>query len=400
MTISRLMTESSLMPQAAGETVGRKLGKCGSPRSRVRRTLGVLVPGCAVFAMACAASPQERPAQSVEVARASTALGLGTQSFGVLAGTTVTNTGATVVSGDLGVSPGSAITGFPPGLVTAGTIHAADAVALQAQSDVAAAYDALAAEACNQNLTGQDLGGLTLTAGTYCLSSSAQLTGALTLDAEGDPAAVFVFQIGSTLITASNASVQMINGGNFCNVHWQVGSSATLGTGTAFMGSILALTSVTLNNGVSLFGRAMARNGAVTMDGNTVSAASCAAKPDAGSDVADASALADAGIRDAGHAADAGNAVDAAVAEDLADGSVDAGRDAAIALDSGADAAADAAIDVDAHVAQDAGLGADASMTACPADCAELQTNHDHCGSCGNVCGAAESCINGVCCAP
>ena len=141
-------------------------------------------------------------------ALAQTAPSLGTaQSFAVLGGSTVTNTGPTIITGDLGVSPGTAVTGFPPGIVTGGTIHAADAVALQAQSDTTTAYNDLAGQACTIDLTGQDLGGLTLVPGVYCFSSSAQLTGALTLDAEGDPNAVWVFQIGSTLTTASNSSV-------------------------------------------------------------------------------------------------------------------------------------------------------------------------------------------------
>jgi type VI secretion system secreted protein VgrG len=202
-------------------------------------------------------------------------------SFAVLGGSAVTNTGSTVVTGDLGVWPNSAvnaITGFPPGIVI-GTVHPADAVAQQAQSDVTTAYDALAGLACSTNLTGQDLGGLTLTPGVYCFSSSAQLTGMLTLNAQGNPAAVFVFQIGSTLTTASSSSVLMSNSGSSCNVFWQVGSSATLGTGTVFAGNILALTSITVTTGATIFGRALARNGAVTMDTNSVSNAACGLGP-------------------------------------------------------------------------------------------------------------------------
>ncbi|MGZ5422599.1 MAG: ice-binding family protein [Aeromicrobium sp.] len=217
------------------------------------------------------------------------------QSFAVLGGAeTVTNTGATVITGDLGVSPGTAITGFnlsantivnvPPGTVTDGlgivhgTIYAGGPVADAAHSAAAIAYGALVDATCTTNLTGQDLGTLpTLTPGVYCFASSAQLTGTLVLDAQNNPNALFIFQIGSTLTTASNSSVVVINAGTNCdslNVFWQVGSSATLGTGTAFSGNILALTSITLTTGASVAGRAFALNGAVTMDTNMVSVCS------------------------------------------------------------------------------------------------------------------------------
>jgi hypothetical protein len=178
--------------------------------------------------------------------------------------------------GDLGVSPGTSITGFPPGIVSGGVIHANDAVALGAQNDLAVAYTNLAGQPSDVDLTGQDLGGLTLTSGVYTFNSSAQLTGTLTLDAQGDPAAVFVFQIGSTLTTASASQVVVINGGANCNVFWQVGSSATLGTTTAFVGNILALTSITLTTGATNSGRLLARNGALTLDSNNIAVcASC-----------------------------------------------------------------------------------------------------------------------------
>ena len=189
--------------------------------------------------------------------------------FGVLAGSAVTNTGPTIVQGDLGVSPGTSVTGFPPGIVT-GTVHVADGVALQAQSDLTTAYNVLAGLPCGTNLTGQDLGGLTLTAGVYCFDTSAQLTGTLTLDAQGDPNAEFIFQTGSTLTTASNSAVEVINGGSDCNIYWQVGSSATLGTATAFAGNILALTSITVTTGANASGKLLARNGAVTLDSNGI----------------------------------------------------------------------------------------------------------------------------------
>src|SRR5678816_1052790 len=198
---------------------------------------------------------------------------LGTaQPFAVVGGSTVTNTGASVITGDLGVSPGASVTGGP---TVTGTIHAADAVALAAQNDIVTQYNALASAACTADLTGQNLGGLTLTQGVYCFSTSAQLTGALTLNAQGNASAVFIFKIGSTLTTASGSSVVMINGGSPCNVFWQVGSSATLGTTTVFTGNILALTSITLTTGAAVTGRALARNGAVTLDTNTVTITTC-----------------------------------------------------------------------------------------------------------------------------
>lgn len=197
-------------------------------------------------------------------------------SFVVLAGSSVTNTGATTVSADLGVSPGSAVTGFPPGTVTGGSIHAADALAGRAQADTTTAYNNLTSQPCTRNLTGQDLGGLTLIPGVYCFSSSAQLTGTLTLNAQGSGSAVFVFLIGSTLTTASNSVVAITNSGSACNVFWQVGTSATLGTTTSFIGNILALTSITLNTGANVVGRALARNGAVSMDTNQVGSGGCA----------------------------------------------------------------------------------------------------------------------------
>jgi hypothetical protein len=217
-------------------------------------------------------------------AQAQAPVSLGTAaSFAVLGASTVTNTGPSVINGDLGVSPGTAVTGFPPGTVN-GTIHAADAVAAQAQSSLTAAYIDTAGRACQMVLTGQDLGGLTLTHRVYCFSSSAQLTGALTLDAQGDPNAVFIFQIGSTLTTASGSNVNLINGAQSCNVFWQVGSSATLGTTTTFRGNILALTSITATTGATVDGRLLARNGAVTLDSNTVTRAQCAAPPPPGED--------------------------------------------------------------------------------------------------------------------
>jgi hypothetical protein len=191
-------------------------------------------------------------------------------SFEVLGSSTVTNTGSTTVAGDLGVSPGTAVTGFPPGIVTGGTIHTNDAPASQAQSGVTIAYNNLSGRACDTDLSGQDLGGRTLVPGVYCFSTSAQLTGNLTLDAQGSSDAVFIFQVGSTLTTASASSVSLINNASPCNVFWQVGSSATFGTNTAFKGNVIALSSITATTGTNLNGRALARTGAVTLDTNNV----------------------------------------------------------------------------------------------------------------------------------
>ncbi|MEU4742648.1 ice-binding family protein [Actinosynnema sp. NPDC023658] len=197
--------------------------------------------------------------------------------FAVLGATTVTNTGPSVITGDLGVSPGMSVVGFPPGAVD-GTIHAGDPAATQAQGDVATAFAFAAGQSCDQDLSGQDLGGKTLLPGVYCFASSAQLTGTLRLDAQGDPTAAWLFQITSSLTTASNSAVVLVNGAAPCNndnVTWQVGSSATVGTATSFVGNVLANTSITLNAGANTTGGLYAHTGAVTLDTNSVS--TCAA---------------------------------------------------------------------------------------------------------------------------
>jgi len=216
------------------------------------------------------------------------AVNLGTAgNFAALTGSTITNAGNSIIDGDVGVAPGNAVTGFyPPGIVI-GTIYGAGydtnaSVPLQAEDDLVAAYNFAAAEACpgGNNLTGTNLGGLTLAPGVYCFSSSAQLTGTLTLDALSDPNGVYVFQISTTLTTAPNSAVVFEGIDSGGNVFWQVGSSATLNTGTAFAGNILADTSISLDTGASLnCGSALAQSGGVTLLDNAVT--SCAAAENA-----------------------------------------------------------------------------------------------------------------------
>ena len=194
--------------------------------------------------------------------------------FGVLAGSTVTSTGPTVVTGNLGVSPGTAITGITgiapggPGTVS-GSINSANAVALQAQNELTAAYNAAAGAASTATKAG-DLGGQTLFAGVYTSSSSLGITGTVTLDAQNNPNAQFIFQIASSLTTATSSNVKLMNGALASNVFWQVGSSATLGTTSSFSGNILALSSISLGTSTTFLGRALARNGAVTLLSNVI----------------------------------------------------------------------------------------------------------------------------------
>ena len=198
---------------------------------------------------------------------ATAALNLGTAStYAVLGGTSVTNTGSSIISGNIGVNPGTSFTGMPPLVQSSGTINTANAAALQAQSDLTAAFLVAAGLTPFTNITG-DLGGQTLVSGVY-RGGAIGLTGTVTLT--GDASSVFVFQASSTLITASGSNVVLTGGVSPCNVFWEVGSSATLGTTSTFNGSIMALTSVSLNTGASVQGRVLAQNGGVTLDGNTV----------------------------------------------------------------------------------------------------------------------------------
>jgi hypothetical protein len=251
----------------------RKVGDAAAAFSRFverrRRALVLLVGGVLL------------PLMLIHSALAATAPSLGTASgFAVLGATpNVNNTGPTVVTGDLGVSPAAAVVGFPPGNVI-GTIHVANATSAAAQADNTTAYGALAAQACNFTFAAPtDLAGMTLVPGVYCFDTSAANTGLLKLDAAGDSAAVWIFRTSSTLTTGSASTVQMINSGQDCNVFWQVGSSATLGTATTFVGNILALTSITLQTGAALSGRALAQTGTVTLASNTVSVCSLLPPP-------------------------------------------------------------------------------------------------------------------------
>ena len=194
------------------------------------------------------------------------------QDFAVLGASTVTNAGSSTIYGSLGVDPTNSIVGFPLGTVTGGSIYGSGGVSNLGQSAALTAYNTLAGLSVTTNLTGQDLGGLTLTPGVYKFNSSAQLTGVLNLDFLGNPNANFIFQIGDTLTTASSSSVNVVNGNSTSGVYWQVGSSATLGTSTMFAGNILANQSITLNNKADILsGRAIALNAAVTMDANRIS---------------------------------------------------------------------------------------------------------------------------------
>ncbi|GAC1600100.1 MAG: hypothetical protein NVS4B10_11680 [Myxococcales bacterium] len=381
----------------------------GRGLSPLRTLSSVLAFPYVVALLACGsgsgASPVSQPIQAERSqgapAAATAPLLRSAGSFAVLGASTVTNTGSSTIVGDLGVSPGLAITGFPPGLVSGGTTHKGDAVALQAQADVTAAFVELAARSCTANLTGKDLGGMTLVPGVYCFASSAQLTGTLILDAQGKSDAVFVFQIGTTLTTASGSAVRMANGAGACNAYWQVGSSATLGTTTAFTGNILALASITLNTGASISGRALARTGAVTLDTNHVAASACAG-PECVGGTQCGSACTTLGTdpRNCGTCGNAcglgesctGGSCSCAAGKKCGGSCTDLGSDAKNCGACGHACTAD-----ESCAGGVCKLSCCSGTSACGSSCLDLTTDANNCGACGKRCTASQFCAGGAC---
>jgi hypothetical protein len=190
----------------------------------------------------------------------------------VLAGSTITNTGNTKITGDVGLSPGSSVTGFPPGIIV-GTLHISDSSADQAKLDLTTAYNDAAGRTLGPVSVSGNLGGLTLPPGLYKSTSSLEISsGDLTLDGQGDTNAVWIFQIASTLTTTSGRQVILSGGAKAANIFWQVGTSATLGTTSVFKGTIMADQAITMNTGALLEGRALARIAGVALDGDTINA--------------------------------------------------------------------------------------------------------------------------------
>ncbi|MGX7681959.1 ice-binding family protein [Jatrophihabitans sp. DSM 45814] len=243
----------------------RHLTELRSSRRRTATAVLAGTTGCLLVAFAAFSAPASAAQAPVLLAT--------TGSYSVLGASTVTNTGPTTLSGDYGVSPGTAITGFPPG-TSGGVRHATDAPAAQAKSDLATAYNDAASRASSAAVAG-DLVGKTLISGVYTSSGPLAISGTVTFDGQGDPTSVFIVQIAKTLITATASHVATINGAQACNIFWQVGSSATLGTASTFQGTIMALASVTVTTSAHVKGRALARTGAVTLDNDVFTSPDC-----------------------------------------------------------------------------------------------------------------------------
>ena len=280
-----------------------------------------------------------------------TAVPLGTaESFAVLAGSGITNTGTTTIDGDVGTSPtGTVALNGPIILVPPSVYHQADAVAVQAKTDLITGYNNAAGQARDADSSGE-LGGQTLVAGVYGTDSSLGLTGTVTLDGGGRTDGVWVFQVGSTLTTASSSSVSLTNGAQACNIYWQVGSSATLGTSTAFVGTIMANTSITATTGATIEGRLLASSGAVTLDSNTITKPGCLtttqdAEVSASAASSEASASSLAAVQSAADAAQsaADQATSAAAEAAAAQAAAEAAESGTAADAAAAQAAADAA---------------------------------------------------------
>jgi hypothetical protein len=216
-------------------------------------------------------NPMTIPVQSSPQGSVPIASSASLASMVLLGGSTITNTGSTVITGDIGLSPGSSINGFPPGILN-GTQHINDALANQAKVDLTTAYNDAAGRTSSEIVTlSGNIGGLTLTPGLYKSTSSLALSsGDLTFDALGNANAVFVIQIASSLTVTSGRQVFLSGGASAANIYWQVGTSATFGTTSAFKGTVIVMQSISFNTGATLDGRAFARTGAITLAGNTL----------------------------------------------------------------------------------------------------------------------------------
>lgn len=255
--------------QAVGKITGHnhETSRPAATATRHRLTVVAVFALLAMFMTSAVASAQQA------------AVGLNSaDAFAVLAGSTITNKGPTTITGDVGLHPGTSVTGFDS-VTLDGTPHVTDAVAEQAKVDLVTAYDDAAGRTPSTTVA-TELGGQILTGGVYdSATGTFEITGELRLDAQGNPDTVWVFQMASTLVTASASTVTLVNGADACNVFWQVGSSATLGTDSDFTGTIMALASSTLNTGATVQGRVLARDGAVTLDTNTITRSACTPTP-------------------------------------------------------------------------------------------------------------------------